>query len=275
LGNLENSWADTTTLPATALLKSLCEAEIERLRQRPTWWRVPRPALPALVAAVVAEVQQRHSRSPHLPIPRLIQHSALFCYSEAWYRACRTDGTLAQHDAFAALHRYVNAYVPRHLRLRGNDPASRDPAFTALVRQETLTRIWQSLDSVRSPGAFVVWVQLVAHSTTRDLLAQEGKDAVAHSIALDDETLEADVAIPPHFFQNPALAAQVRRLFARCLAHPLRQMIVEAYYLAELNIAAIADLLQIKPSTVSDQKFLALNVLRRCPPLLTFLEDQL
>jgi RNA polymerase sigma factor (sigma-70 family) len=156
--------------------------------------------------------------------------------------------SLGDHEAFEALATSVGDRLYRTARLVLRNPEQAEDAV-----QETLTRAWQSLPSLREPERFDAWVYRLLMNACMDMSRRNRRwSTEIRLIDPDEQTSDASGWV--------ADRDQLRRGFGR-LRHEQRAVVVLHHYVG-LPLREAAAVLGIPVGTAKSRLFYAMEVLR-------------
>jgi RNA polymerase sigma factor (sigma-70 family) len=130
-----------------------------------------------------------------------------------------------------------------------------DPVLAGDLTQDIWLRVIQGLGKLREAAQFRAWLFAIAHRTFMDRLRAHYATPVDTGMALDDFVAAEDIAADP--IMERALATGMATL-------PLiEREVVTLFYLEELSLAEIAQVLSIPSGTVKSRLFRARTLLRK------------
>jgi RNA polymerase sigma-70 factor (ECF subfamily) len=130
-----------------------------------------------------------------------------------------------------------------------------DPALASDLTQEIWLRVIQGLGRLREAGQFRAWLFGIAHRTFVDRLRVRYATPVDTGMALDEFAADEDIAVDP---------ATARALASGMASLPMiEREVLTLFYLEELSLAEIAQVLGIPTGTVKSRLFRARTLLRK------------
>lgn len=158
-------------------------------------------------------------------------------------------------EALDALFRTIQEPLFRYVRgMVGEIDLARD------ILQEVLLRVYRKLPWLREPALFRAWTYRIAtrevfrHTRVKD--AREKK--IVDGVVLDD------LAAPQRFDADPELIASLPELIDGL--SPASRAVIVLFYLHELSLAQVGEILEIPVGTVKSRLAYGLEVLRRRAP---------
>lgn len=215
-------------------------------------------------AITEGEVKPRPGAPPEATVKRATIH--LYCHE--LYRASGENGTLRQRQAFEEIGRHAQGVAYRY---------EQDTTIIQECAQHSLEIVWQKRSQVRKPGSFLRWVESIVYYEIKaywrrarhprevamsQLIASEGDE-------LDDESLlrywEALATTSPP--DDEVICQEQRdqlRGAVRCALsdNPRYEAVIVGYYLYELTLPALAEMLGTSVGNVYVLKSRALSRLR-------------
>jgi RNA polymerase sigma-70 factor (ECF subfamily) len=157
---------------------------------------------------------------------------------------------LGEPAAFDALVDRWHEPLARYLRrLTGSDDAAADAV------QDCWLRVLRALPRLRDPARLRPWLFGIARRTAMDRLRE--RYAEPPETEVDPELLAAEVPNDARDDELAAMHAELERL-------PLiEREVLELFYLRELSLAQLADVLDVPVGTVKSRLFRARQLLRR------------
>lgn len=191
----------------------------------------------------------------------------------ALYHACRSEGSAAQSDAFAAIWRQF--YRIAWAMLRGQPDAD---ALATDCAQLALIKLHQRIDTCTNPAAFRAWANQIVRRTVLDELRRPER---ARRVPLPDDHDEAAawLAAPPDAPPPEDLRALLRDAVERGPLSPRSRRVVIGRYFDERPDEALAAHeaalggQPVLPSHIQVTRAKDLAALRRDAPLLARLRD--
>lgn len=246
--------------PDDDALRRECHAAARRVLANHGWALVDDEA--AFVAEVMSAVQASPGRAGD-SLTRRAERAVIHAYCPCLYAACCAGHGRRAAQAFDELGRYLHAVA----RSR-----SRDPQRAQDAAQRALESVWQHLDDVREPEAFLGYARVI-------LLREMGPHGASRPELLrfvplrgDDAVEEEGVVLPdPHAaaatdsIERAAAAPALRAALRDCLRSAAQREVIERLFLAEESVTIVADALATTPANVWVLKSRALSHLRRCP----------
>ncbi|NLP18277.1 MAG: sigma-70 family RNA polymerase sigma factor [Firmicutes bacterium] len=134
----------------------------------------------------------------------------------------------------------------------------RDQYLAEDIAQEVFYRVYKNLDKFRRDSSYFTWIYRITVNLCRDHL---GSAAFRRLIPWGDnqalEKIRAGFAKPPEIVEGG-------EVFQRVMELPLKyRMVVALYYFQELNVAEIAQILDITPGNVRTRLCRARAVLKK------------
>lgn len=239
-----------------------CQVAARRVLANHGWGLVDDEA--AFVAEVLAVVRASPGRSGD-SLARRAERATIHAYCPRLYAACRAGHGRRAAQAFDEMGRYLHAIARRR---------SHDPQRAQDAAQRALESIWQHLDEVRAPEAFLGYARVVLlremgpHGASRPeplrFVPLRGDDAAEEGVVLPDPHTAEAAASAERAAADPALRAALRD----CLRSAAQREVIERLFLAEESVTAVADALSTTPANVWVLKSRALARLRRCPEVM-------
>ncbi|MCB0182374.1 MAG: sigma-70 family RNA polymerase sigma factor, partial [Anaerolineae bacterium] len=212
--------------------------------------------MPAFIVEVCDEARRRLDRPPEHPSPdKVIEQAAINRYNHHWYAACQSSEPLSQQLAFTELHRYL--YNIARYKQADNHVAEE-------AVQEALINIWQSLERVNDPGAFMGYAKMVLirelmHRATAakkryerepvasDLQAGETDETPLDALSQphEEQTVPSPEGTPSPQWEQERLA-HLEDVIRRCLGSTKQQAVIIGRFLQEKTMKELAAELQVK-----------------------------
>ncbi|MCL2695182.1 MAG: RNA polymerase sigma factor [Clostridiales bacterium] len=130
------------------------------------------------------------------------------------------------------------------------------------VLQETFLTAWRKLDTLESPPAFSVWIQIIAKNLCNAQLRRKNLvillDAEQDIETIDTE--ESEETLPAVYAERADLKDRLGRIIDS-LSDVQRQTIA-LYYFNELSVDEIADVMACSPGTVKSRLYLARKTIK-------------
>lgn len=233
------------------------------------WQLVAQEELPAFVQRVQATIADGTVKPRPSALPEdTVRRAAIHVYCHELYRATGADGTLRQHRAFAELARHAQGVACRY---------EDNPDVVQACVQSALQIAWEKRDQVRDPGSFLRWLEQVVYYEIKgywkpqhrqhevpmsrvvpageheenDELVQRFWETLAYVPPPDDQVATRQV--------REQLWTEVRRVLADNQRY---QAVIVGYYLYELSLPALAEMLQRPVRNIYVLKSRALDRLR-------------
>lgn len=189
--------------------------------------------------ACVERNQADHGHADRKPADQLLIDQLLVVRCQLGERAAFDD--LIRRWS-APLHRYA-------LKL------TNDPALALDLTQDIWLRVIQGFGKLRDAGQFRAWLFAIAHRTFMDRLRVHYATPVDTGMEFDDFAAEEDTAPDP--LMERALATGMGSL------PMIEREVLTLFYLEELSLAEIAQVLRIPAGTVKSRLFRARTLLRK------------
>lgn len=256
-------------------LAEACKKIVPQLLVERGWGLVEDEA--AFVAQVLEETQKRLARMlptslRHRPLVKVIEDATVNRYSHIWHTACGANDTTQQQQAFAELYQYL--YPIALSRANHNLDIAEEST------QEALIIIFQKLNQVRDPGAFVRYASMiVGHKVSRKLrleLRRRDKEISESELPHSDSKaveLETDQirnrldALPssqqPNYTEDRRF--ELEEVIKHCLRRSKRQQtVIIKRLLEEKTIKEVAEELGMTPTSVGVLRHRGAKTLREC-----------
>ena len=160
-------------------------------------------------------------------------------------------------DSFQSLYTayYSKVYGFARMILK-NDHDAED------VLQETFLSAWQKLDTLQSPAAFSVWIQIIAKNLCNMQLRRKN---IAILLDADKEIENFDIEEPEDML--PAVyveRADLKERLGRVIdsLSDVQRLSITLYYFNELSIDEISQVMECSPGTVKSRLFLARKAIK-------------
>jgi len=246
---------------------TLCRRLVPEILRQRDWQLVD--DLPTFVeqvrqAIVDGVVRPRPGASPEATVRRATIH--LYC--RELHQACGEQGTFRQHRAFEEIGRHAQSVAFRY---------EHNLAVIEACVQRALVILWEKWDQIRQPGSLLRWVETVVYHEIKGYWKEKHRQreipmsqlATPGEANMEDETLqrfwERLTSIPPP--DDEVISQELRehlwREVRRVLAGNQRQeAVIVGYYLYELSLPALAEMLQTPVRNIYVIKSRALSRLR-------------
>ena len=158
---------------------------------------------------------------------------------EVLVETCRDNGDVVSYARLVRTYRRVAMHVA--FGFLGNLQIAED------VVQESFLYAWQHLDQLKEPRAFAAWLRQIVRTQSLRVLRRRGL------LTADDAEVSQAVEDPNREPESMIASQQFRSLLLRGvggLSEPLRSAFV-LYYLSGHPVAAVAEILGLRPGTVS------------------------
>ena len=161
-------------------------------------------------------------------------------------------------EVFRATHRRIYNYV---LSMVSNSEDAAD------LTQKTYVRAWGALKSLRSDGAFLVWLHQIALNVVRDSRKRIERPTISLDAPLEDGEPPATLEIPDWSLEpgQIVLSEDTHRFVRRAVQRlpEIHRTVVAMHHLEGMEVMAIAETLGISPGTVLSRLARAREALRK------------
>lgn len=247
----------------------LCQCLVPEILRQRDWQLISEDDLPGFVdrvhrAIVEGVVRPRPGALPETTVRRATIH--LYC--RELYQASGENGTRRQHRAFEEIGRYAQGVAFRY---------EQNVDVVQVCAQRALVITWEKRTQVLKPGSFLRWVETVVYREIKGYWRenhQQREVAMTQLVAssedeVDDESLQrfwetlAFTSPPDDDVIRQELRDQLWTEARRVMAdNPRYEAVVVGYYLYELSLPALAEMLRTPVRNVHVIKSRALARLR-------------
>jgi RNA polymerase sigma-70 factor (ECF subfamily) len=166
---------------------------------------------------------------------------------------------LGDEGAFARL---VRRWHPRLLRHAYH--FTRDPEAARDVAQESWMAVVRGLGTLRDPAAFRPWALRIVANKGRDWVRREQARRKAVRRAAEDAPREAGAPAGAGGVAGPGASEAVLRVRAGLAGlEPDQRLVLTLYYVEEMRVREIAEVLSVPTGTVKSRLFNARRALER------------
>ena len=129
------------------------------------------------------------------------------------------------------------------------------------VLEETFITAWKKLDTLESPSAFSVWIQIIA-KTLCNMQLKRKNIAILLDAEQDIENLDLEDSnfLPAVYAEKPDLKERLGRIIDNL--SDLQCQTIVLYYFNELSVDEISNIMECSPGTVKTRLFLARSVIK-------------
>lgn len=165
-------------------------------------------------------------------------------------------------DAFGELFRVTHRRIYNFVRSMATNPED-----AADLTQKTYVRAWGALKSLRSDGAFLVWLHRIALNVVRDSRKRIERPTELLDATVDGEESPAALEIPDWSLGpgEMVLSEDAQKFVRRAVERlpEIHRTVVAMHHLEGMEVTVIAETLGISPGTVLSRLARAREALRR------------
>jgi RNA polymerase sigma factor (sigma-70 family) len=246
---------------------ALCRHLVPEVLLQRGWHLITAENLPGFTEAVRgAIIEGTVKPRPGAPPEATVKRATIHLYCHELYGASGENGTLRQRQAFEEIGRHAQGVAYR---------SEQDTTIIQECVQQSLEIVWEKRSQVRQPGSFLRWVESIVYHEiinhwpsadprviTMSQLASDGNEMDDESLLRYWESL-ATVSPPDDDVVRQEQRDQIRAALHRVLGdNPRYEAVIVGYYLYELSLPALAEMLGTSVGNVYVLKSRALSRLR-------------
>lgn len=229
----------------------LCQRLVPETLSQRDWRLVSEDDLPHFIRSVGqaisdGTVRPRLGAAPEATVRRATIH--LYCHE--LYRASGDESSLRQRRAFEEIGRHAQGVAFRY---------EQDPAIAQVCAQHAVEIVWEKREQVRHPGSFLRWIETIVYHEIKGCWKekQRHREVPMSEFALpgggedEGESLQrfwdalATLPPPDDDLVTRELREQLWLEVRRALAGiPRYEAVIVGYYLFELSLPTLAEMLQ-------------------------------
>jgi RNA polymerase sigma factor (sigma-70 family) len=248
---------------------TLCRRVVPEILRQRDWQLISEDSLPTFIGRVCETIVEGTVRPGPCASPEAtVRRATIHCYCHELYRASGENGALCQRRAFEEIGRHAQGVAFRY---------EQTLAVVQVCVQRALVTIWEKRIQIRDPGSFLRWVETILYHEVKGYWKEKHRKqeitmsnlTPSNDSEMDDQSLqhfwETLDSIPPP--DDEVIGQELREQLWAEVRHVLRgnrryEAVVVGFYLYELSLPTLAELLQTPVRNVYVLKSRALARLR-------------